>query len=242
MEFWNAAIWLNCGWVWEQVWIQCVCECSLCVGQKNVIIADQGFLSTASVSINSVCACAEIVCLYIDWRQSWACMPTHKCRCEQQDHVQHSCFIVCWGSSVYNVCNWERWGVGERGRKPLRPSRALWNISLYPKVPQNAFSHTWIGLCGFFFFFCPPAITLVFFFLRVFRFLSKVMLWCCREYSVLSSAAVFWSIFFLAAFLYLFPSCTAHGKGSQHLSGLSGALLEHKELYHSTDTELMMHR
>lgn len=153
MEFWNAAIWLNCGWVWEQVWIQCVCECSLCVGQKNVIIADQGFLSTASVSINSVCACAEIVCLYIDWRQSWACISTHKCRCEQQDHVQHSCFIVCWGSSVYNVCNWERWGVGERGRKPLRPSRALWNISLYPKVPQNAFSHTWIGLCGFFFFF-----------------------------------------------------------------------------------------
>lgn len=67
------------------------------------------------------------------------------------------------------------------------------------------------------------------------------MLWCCREYSVLSSAAVFWSVFFLAAFLYLFPSCTAHGKGSQHLSGLSGALLEHKELYHSTDAELMMH-
>lgn len=239
MEFWNAAIWLNCGWVWEQVWIQCVCECSLCVGQKNVIIADQGFLSTASVSINSVCACAEIACLYIDWRQSWACIPTHKCRCEQQDHVQHSCFIVCWGSSVYNVCNWERWGVGEKGS--LCGPRGLYETSLcILRCPKMLFLTHELVCVGF--FFLPTCYYISGFFLRVFRFLSEVMLWCCREYSVLSSAAVFWSVFFLAAFLYLFPSCTAHGKGSQHLSGLSGALLEHKEPYHSTDTELMMHR
>lgn len=43
-----------------------VCECGLSVGQKNVIIADQGVLSMASVSINFVGACAEIMCLYID--------------------------------------------------------------------------------------------------------------------------------------------------------------------------------
>lgn len=139
---------------------------------------------------------------------------------------------------LFTTCATERDEVW--GRKSLWSSRALWNISLYPKVPQNAFSHTWIGLCGL--FFLPTCYYISGFFLRVFRFLSKVMLWCCREYSVLSSAAVFWSVFFLAAFLYLFPSCTAHGKGSQHLSGLSGALLEHKEPYHSTDTELMMHR
>lgn len=128
------------------------------------------------------------------------------------------------------------------GGESLCGPRGLYETSLcILRCPKMLFlTHELV--CVGCFFFLPTCYYISGFFLRVFRFLSKVMLWCCREYSVLSSAAVFWSVFFLAAFLYLFPSCTAHGKGSQHLSGLSGALLEHKEPYHSTDTELMMHR
>lgn len=180
------------------------------------------------------------VCILIEGKAEHACLHTSA---DVSSRTTFNTVVSLYAEAhLFTTCATERDEVWGRGEGSLCGPRGLYETSLcILRCPKMLFlTHELV--CVGFFFFCPPAITLVFFFLRVFRFLSKVMLWCCREYSVLSSAAVFWSIFFLAAFLYLFPSCTAHGKGSQHLSGLSGALLEHKELYHSTDTELMMHR
>lgn len=42
-----------------------MCECGLCVGHENVIIADEGFLNATSVSINGVFAHTESYILFI---------------------------------------------------------------------------------------------------------------------------------------------------------------------------------
>lgn len=42
-----------------------MCECGLCVGQENVIIADEGFINATSISIKGVFAHTESYILFI---------------------------------------------------------------------------------------------------------------------------------------------------------------------------------
>lgn len=55
----------------ENRFVYRMCECGLCVGQENAIIADQGFLNATSVSINVVCAHTEsyVLFMFIYWKK-----------------------------------------------------------------------------------------------------------------------------------------------------------------------------
>lgn len=49
----------------ENGFVYRMCECGLCVGHENAIIADQGFLNATSISINVVCAHTGSYVLFI---------------------------------------------------------------------------------------------------------------------------------------------------------------------------------